>query len=147
MVRIEFIYKKSIDGLPLKAQVVKTGCLKIATPELLAMDLFLYPRKCGGLNHIATVLSELIEEIDLEKFKKFATESEHTFWMQRMGYILDSIDPMEEEKKEDIMKILEDVLKTRKTYFTPIEPVVKHKGANRNKKWKIIKNATVESDV
>ena len=64
-----------------------------------------------------------------------------------MGYILDSIDPMEEEKKEDIMKILEDVLKTRKTYFTPIEPAVKHKGANRNKKWKIIENATVESDV
>ena len=43
--KIEIIYKKSLADLPIKDVVVKTGYLKMATPELTAMDLFLYPKK------------------------------------------------------------------------------------------------------
>ena len=143
---IQLIYKKSIAGLPLKEKVVDTGILKIATPELLAMDLFLYRRQSGGLDHIATVLSELIEEIHLAKFKSFCKKSKQNFWMQRMGYILDSIDPMNEEKKEKIMMILEEVLKTRKVKYIPLQPSLPHKGHEKNTRWKIIANTTVESD-
>ena len=60
-VEIDYIYKKSVLNLPTQDFTVTTGYLKVATPELVAIDLFKYPDHAGGLNHIATVFSELIE--------------------------------------------------------------------------------------
>jgi len=42
-VEINFIYKKSVSGLPTQDFTVSTGYLKVATPELVALDL------CGWL--------------------------------------------------------------------------------------------------
>ncbi len=69
-IKIEFIYKKSLDNLPIKKTPVKIGYLNIASAELTLMDLLLYPHHSGGLNHIATVINELIENIDPEKLKQ-----------------------------------------------------------------------------
>ena len=66
-VEVEFVYKKSISELPTKDFVVDTGYLKVASPELTAIDLLNYPIHSGGLNHIATVFSELAEAIDPNK--------------------------------------------------------------------------------
>ena len=38
-VEIDFIYKKSVLGLPTQDFTVSTGYLKVATPELVALDL------------------------------------------------------------------------------------------------------------
>lgn len=64
---IDCVYKKSIKDLPVQNITVRTGYLKLASPELTAIDIIKYPHKSGGLNHIATVLSELIETINAEK--------------------------------------------------------------------------------
>jgi predicted transcriptional regulator of viral defense system len=41
-VEIDFIYKKSVSELPTQDFTVSTGYLKVATPELIAIDLFKY---------------------------------------------------------------------------------------------------------
>ena len=51
---------------------MSTGYLKVATPELVALDLLNYPNHAGGLNHIATVFSELIETLDPVKLINLA---------------------------------------------------------------------------
>ena len=65
-VEIKFIYKKSLLNLPTRNITVDTGYLEVATPELALLDLLSYPDHAGGLNHIATVLSELADSLYTE---------------------------------------------------------------------------------
>lgn len=58
---IKFIYKKEMSHIPMQSINARTGYLMISTPEATAMDLLLYPKQSGGVNHIATILTELIE--------------------------------------------------------------------------------------
>lgn len=142
-VRIQFIYKKSLENLPLQEMVVPTGYLKISTPELTAMDLLLYPTKSGGLNHIATVLSEL-ENLDSEKMFKLAELSGEQSWVQRLGYILDQI---KVSGFKAITQALEKYLSTKKLQFVRLVPEIPSANYPRNKKWMIIENTTIESDI
>lgn len=146
-VKIELIYKKSIDGLPIQNKTVSTGYLKVATPELVALDLLSYPAKSGGLNHIATVLSELIEVIDTDKLIQLADRSGEKAWLQRLGYILEQINVMAEEKVKQIIDALEQYLNGKAKVFIPLASELPKSGYPRIKKWKIIANTDIESDL
>ena len=61
-----------------------TGYLKVATPELVALDLFKYPDHAGGLNHIATVFSELIETLNPIKLIDLAKNTNSEYQLQRI---------------------------------------------------------------
>ena len=82
--------------LPTQDFIVSTGYLKVATPELVALDVLEYPNHAGGLNHIATVFSELIEVLDPIKLINLAKDTSTRHQLQRIGYILDHIDVMDE---------------------------------------------------
>jgi len=77
--------KKSLTGIPKENITVNTGYLKVSSPEVTAMDLLRYTSKSGGLNHIVTVLSELIESIDPDKLlvlvmKRHGSKDLGIFW-------------------------------------------------------------------
>ncbi len=150
-VNIDVIYKKSLANLPLKEIAVDSGYLKISSPELTSMDLLLYPERSGGLNHIATVLSELTESIDLKKLIELAKISNQKFWLQKLGYILEKIDVENLEHKQEIINGLQDYLSSDKKLvaknFVPLAPEIPIKGYPRCKKWMIIENTSIESDL
>ena len=145
-VRIDFIYKKSLANLPTQNITVKTGYLTIATPELTAMDLLNYPRHVGGVNHIATVLSELIEKVDPILLIKLVHESAEKSWVQRLGYILEKIDSMDEEKQQHIADLLYQSL-AKPLRMVPLVPELQTTGNERNPRWMIIENTNIESDL
>ena len=146
-VKIEFIYKKSLENLPTKNVPVKTGYLVVATPELTAMDLLIYSRQAGGLNHIATVLSELIEEIDPKKIIALLEQSEKKSWIQRLGYILEHIESMDEQRQKKVIRLLHKYVADKS--FSPIAlaPELPIKGKPRDYRWMIIENTNIESDL
>ena len=146
-VNIMFTYKKSLNNIPIQKKVVDTGYLNISSPEATAMDLLLFPHKCVGLNNVATVLSELIEEIDPKKLIGIIKLSNQKSWVQRLAYILEQIDTMEEEHKFKIIKELEKYLSIQKLMYVPLSTGNTKKGCPRNKKWKIIENTKIESDL
>lgn len=110
------------------------------------MDLLLYPKQSGGANHIATVLTELIEAIDPEKLLKLATSSEDIVWVQRLGFLLEMIEPLGDERRDGAAKLLSEYIEKKEPAYAPIVPG-KIKGFSRNKKWRIIVNTEVESDI
>ncbi len=146
-VRIKFFYKKSLKDLPLDDVVVRSGYLKISSPELTAMDLLLYPDPSGGINHTATVLSEIIEQINPQKLVDLAKHSKGTSWLQRLGYILEKIDTENNEHRDLVVNAILDYLSNQKLGFVSLVPEISPKGYNRCQKWKIIENTTVESDL
>lgn len=146
MTIIKFIYKANMLLLPTTKKTVRTGYLTIASPETTAMDLLLYPKHAQGLNHTATVLAELIENIDSTQIKKLAEKSIQNAWFQRLGYIIENIDTDFPQKQNKICTSLQKLYKLKKTSLIPLIPGNK-KNYPKDKKWKIIVNATLESDL
>lgn len=145
-IRIQLVYKKSLKGLPQQQITTKTGYLNLATPELTVVDLLLYPKLSGGINHISTVLAELIEAVDPAKLIQLAAHVKQKIWVQRLGYILEQIDSYDEDKKAIILQRLEEFIKGKALAYIPLTPEVSSKGYPRDQKWKVIINTTVEAD-
>ena len=146
-VKLELIYKKSLTDLPTRDFVVSTGYLKVASPELIAIDLLNYSSRAGGLNHIATVLSELIESMDENKLISLAEKITETYQLQRLGYMLEKIETMDEDKTAQIVAKLEECLSGKMKAYVPLASEIAKVGYPRVKKWKIIENTTIESDL
>lgn len=146
-VEIDFIYRKSILGLPTQAITVATGYLVVATPELVALDLLKYPNHAGGLNHIATVFSELIDTLDAVKLIHLAKETHTEYQLQRIGYILDHIDSMDEENTEVVINTIAQHIKKNKPPYLPLAPEISRTSYPRCKRWRIIENSEIESDL
>ena len=146
-VEINFIYKKSVSGLPTQDFTVSTGYLKVATPELVALDLLNYPNHAGGLNHIATVFSELIENLDPIKLINLAKNTHAEHQLQRIGYILDHIELMDEHHAQLIIYSLSAYVRENKPNYLPLASEIPKTGYSRCKKWRIIENSEIESDL
>jgi predicted transcriptional regulator of viral defense system len=146
-IRIECIYKKSLARVSTTNIVVSTGYLKVSTPETTAMDMLCYIAKSGGLNHIATVLSELVESIDPDKMLALAKSSDEMAWVQRLGYILEKLEPMNDNIAKIATDKLAEHLSARKKRYIPLASELSSEGFQRNKKWHIIENTTIESDL
>jgi predicted transcriptional regulator of viral defense system len=145
---IELIYKNSLECVPTKDFVVSTGYLKVSTPELLAIDLFKYSKRAGGISHIATVLSELVPHIDENKLIRLAEDLEEVCQIQRLGFILERIDvPEDEEKKQKIIDRFVVYLKDSDRPYVALVPYISRIGHPKCKKWKIIENTDFESDL
>ncbi len=147
MVRIDFIYKKILSNLPIKKITVTTGYLSISSPEVTAMDLFLYPHESGGINHSATVLSELVEALDPNELIVLAKNSRQYAWVQRLGYVLEHIDSLVPEHQKVIIDTLARYIASKDFKYIRLESGLPTKGCARSKRWKIIENTTVESDL
>ncbi len=143
---IQLIYKKSMEGLPIQHFDAKTGYLNVSSPELTAIDLLLYPNQSGGLSNVATVLAELLEVMDPQKLIHLSGVIKQKIWIQRLGYILEHIDPLDTEKRDHLIKALQTVCEGRKLSYVPLTHELSVKGCSRNKKWHVIENTTIEVD-
>ena len=144
---IQFIFKKDISHVKLEKKTINAGTLLISSPEETAKDIMTYYRQSGGLNHQATVLSELTASIDTCQLIGLAKRSKGLFWLQRMGYILEKIDTFYEKDRDRVVEAIAMYLATKKLRYVPLAPEMPTKGKPRHKKWHIIENTTVESDV
>ena len=85
---MNFISKKNIENRLLKERKTETGYLKVSSPALTAIDLVQYEKRTGGLNRVAVVLNELVEEMDPKEFDPVFFASVPTSAVQRLGYLL-----------------------------------------------------------
>lgn len=145
---IELVYKESLEGLPTQNFVVKTGYLKVSSPELLAIDLLKYSNRAGGISHIATVLSELAPSIDENKLITLAERLGEICQIQRLGFILEKIEVLDdEEKQKKVINKLAEYLQNSERPFVALVPYLSKTGYPRCQKWKIIENTDFESDL
>lgn len=140
-------FKTAIEKIPQKKFTVATGYLNVATPEVTAMDVLDNYKRSGGLNNVATVLSELIEAIDPVKLIELADITGKITWLQRFGFILDTLDPMDEEAKQNIIAAIYGYLAKRDLTLIPLDPRLPITGFPHHRTWNIIENTTFESDV
>lgn len=146
-IKIDILYKKSLAHLPTQTKVAKTGYLTIASPELVILDLFLYPTKSGGLNHTATVLYEIAPILEIEKLLRLAEIVGEKAWLQRLGYLLETVGSPEPKHTHLLIEQLAQYLEGKLKGFIALAPELATKGCPRLKKWMLIINTEIESDL
>lgn len=58
-VRLRFYSGSHVADAPVEPHNTPTGTVRVATPELTVVDLVALPDEAGGLDNVATVLTEL----------------------------------------------------------------------------------------
>lgn len=139
-VRVAFIARKRIDDVPAKVFNMARGTIRVSTPEATAVDLAGYPRHAGGLSQVATVLAELAEAITPELLPQ-AAKSAPLPWAQRLGYLLELVEAHE------AALALESFVDEHAKEYTQLTPGGKDGDGERDRRWKLIVNASVEPDL
>jgi predicted transcriptional regulator of viral defense system len=144
-VKINFVTKKDIPAKYLTQVGVSSGYVNVSCPELTAFDLISYEKNVGGINRVATVLSELAETMNFENISESFLKSLNVAVIQRLGYLLDVLE----------FDILSDALfkksknagiKFRKYPLSVLSEKKYSSGFQTNDKWKISINEEIDID-
>ena len=89
---IVFYFRKNVEAMTAGTEGRKTdtGTMRISSAALTALDLLRYPRASGGIDNVATVLSDLGQRIDPEQLGTLSALVERPV-VQRLGYLLEHL--------------------------------------------------------
>jgi len=90
--RLTFHFRKDMAGIAagIDTHNTDTGTMKVSGVELTALDLLRYPDAVGGIDAIATVLTDLAPKIDAQRLSLLGRACERSV-VQRLGYLLDHL--------------------------------------------------------
>jgi predicted transcriptional regulator of viral defense system len=151
-IKIIFITKKTIEHTLIESFNTSQGAIIVSNPEATAMDMVTYPNRCGGLDNVLTVLTDLVKKLNAKKLEELALITNEITWVQRLGYLLDLINA--NNLSEALFKSLKSRrVRARLLIASPKKSLVLEKLANqlgkskkassqiiRNDKWKLIIN-------
>jgi predicted transcriptional regulator of viral defense system len=138
-VRIQFVARCDLEQIPTVEVNTPRGRLRLSSPEATALDLVGYADQAGGLDNVASVLTDLIERLDASRLAEAARLCPIA-WVQRLGYLLDLVDGHE------LADALVDEVRKRAAVVTPLvhrAPVILAPRVNR---WRLAANVAVEPD-
>ena len=141
-ISIQFIKCSHIESVPVREFNSPSGYIRVESPESLMLDLLRYPQHSGGINNVATVLTELAESVDHDKLLVTLTDMKvEQVVVQRLGYLL------ELQGIEALANIVEKFLQSKKLRTQPLVSGITTKGFQRNRRWELFINYEVESDL
>lgn len=144
-IKINFVTKKNIPMQYITQVMVSSGYVNVSCPELTAFDLIIYEKNVGGINRVATVLSELAENINFEKISEDFLKILNVSAIQRLGYLLDLLEFSElANSLFEKSKLAE--IKFRKYPLSVLPKKRNYVDFQINDKWKLIINEEIEID-
>lgn len=139
--KIVFYYNKALDNSSVRQLKTDRGTLCVSTPETTAFDLMRYIHQSGNLNHVSSVLDELVESINLKNLKK-TVKKVPLVYVQRVGYLLEYLG---HEKLAN--QLAAYVKQCKPSLFPLLRPGKEATEAYKNDKWHLIINENIEPDL
>lgn len=139
--KVNYISKKTIEKRLLKERKTESGYIKVSSPVLTASDLVQFEKRSGGITRVATVLNELVEEMDPKEFGPVFFESAPVTVIQKLGYLIEKI--IRNDKMAN--RLFKASEKNRIEFFRiPLKPSAPIKGFASDNRWKVIPNIEIE---
>ena len=87
-----FYFRKDVEAVMagIEARKTETGTMKISSAALTALDLLRYPQASGGIDNVATVLSDLALKIDPAQLTALSALVQRPV-VQRLGHLLEHL--------------------------------------------------------
>jgi predicted transcriptional regulator of viral defense system len=138
-VRVQFVARQDLAKTPVVEMNTPRGKIRVSSREATVLEVVGYADKCGGLDNVANVLSELAEAVEPSKLLASARLCPIA-WSQRLGYLLDATDHSE------LANALIDHVREHASTVAPLLRAKPLTGAPRASRWKLAINETVEPD-
>lgn len=138
-----FFYRQEIPMEYVEQRQTRTGSINVSCPELTAIDLVTYQERAGSITRAATVLAELVEKTDFGRLGADFVKVAPVACFQRLGYILEDV-LEEQESADSVYNLLKQAdVRLQATALKAGKPA---DGCERNERWKILVNETIEID-
>ena len=139
-IKLNFFVKKDWDDSSIIKKKTDAGYINVSSPALTALDLLFYSNQVG-INRTVTILKELMNEIKPSELAKVAKNYQQVTAIQKLGYLFEN-----ELDNQKLANVLFYVIKSKK--FFPVALVSQNgKAGLMDKKWKVIGNTQIESDL
>jgi predicted transcriptional regulator of viral defense system len=139
-VRVDFHASNLVGDAATQTMQTETGTMAVSTPETTAFDLVRFPAASGYWSNIATVLSELAEQLNPKLLATGAARVARSD-TQRLGWLLDYLE------KRDLADALAGVLRDKRLVPTALSPVRDTADAPLDPRWRVLVNDVVEPDL
>lgn len=140
--RIRFLTKKDIESTPTLKMKTPTGYINVSTIEATILDLLRYVRIAGHLDNVTTAVAELIEHVNSGELIKIAESERELSYVQRLGFLLDQF-----SLNKILSRGLHKLIEKRKPPFVYLRPDQRAGITEKNQKWNVFVNTSVEPDL
>ena len=139
-VRVAFIARRDVDDIPAVEHNTPRGPIRVSSPEATAFDLVGYCKHAGGLDHVATVLTELGATLSADMLVALAPLSP-VAWAQRLGHLLDRVGQVNRAAG------LADYVRQTARETVLLDPRRDEGEGARDRRWKLAVNVRVVPDL
>lgn len=137
--RLRFLTKQEILHTPTQDKNTPSGIMKVSIPEATALDLVRYLHVVGTLDQVATVFTELQEQVRPEPLKEILPYTPLSV-IQRVGYLFELLG------NETLSVPLLSWVRSHACHTVPLSPGQAIQGEPIERRWHLIVNTTVEAD-
>lgn len=139
---IEFVVRRTAAEAPVELRTTPSGRVRVATPELVALDLVRYPGRAAGWGNVATVLRDLAPSLRRAGMRAALAVAPATPEVQRLGHLLERVGAV------PAIAALDAELGTRRVGWVPLVPGELGAGveAARDPRWHVVVNVEPEAD-
>ncbi|AEE50148.1 type IV toxin-antitoxin system AbiEi family antitoxin domain-containing protein [Haliscomenobacter hydrossis] len=140
---LNYISIKDIPEKLLTLQKTESGYLKVSNRALTASDLVQFEKRVGGLNRVANILHELIEELRPEDFEPLFLMHTPSAVLQRLGYLLEYTC-----YNHELANALYGQMERMKMQLhrVPLKAAAETRGFFSKNRWNVIVNTEIEID-
>ena len=139
-VRVAFVARGNVDEISVVEHNTPRGPIRVSSPEATAFDLVGYCKHAGGLDHVATVLTELGETLSADRLVALAPLSP-VAWAQRLGHLLDRVGQVNRAAG------LADYVRQTARETVLLDPRRDEGEGARDRRWKLAVNVRVVPDL
>jgi predicted transcriptional regulator of viral defense system len=139
---IEFVVRRRAAQAPVELVTTPSGRMRVATPEMVGLDLVRYPARAGGWDNVLTVLRDLAPAMRRSGMKAALAVEPATPDLQRLGHLLDRVGA------GDVAAVLAAELQGRRLGWVPLAPgePATADPAERDASWRVVVNVEPEAD-
>lgn len=140
---INYISIKDIPEKLLTLQKTESGYLNVSNRVLTASDLVQFEKRVGGLNRVANILKELIEELRPEDFEPLFLTHTPSSVLQRLGYLLEYTC-----FNYELANALYEQMEKMKIQLhrVPLKAGAETRGSFSKNRWNVIMNTEIDID-
>jgi predicted transcriptional regulator of viral defense system len=134
--RVEFSMNLAAASVPVVDRKTATGTMRVSTPAATAFDLVRYVQDCGGIDHVATVISELAEAIPPIELAALVPHADAAV-AQRLGWLFAHLG------RTRLADSIDRALVAAR-WWVPLTPGVPEGGHVRDPRWRVVVNSEIE---
>ena len=140
--QLDWSYRQQIPSELLLSRNTEMGIVLYSNAELTAVDLVQFAGHVGGFQRAATVLSELIDAMDISRIEQVSPYTS-TATLQRLGYLIEFV-LEEKDKADELYGLLKAACSNMKKVLLSNSAMVKNDAESN--RWHVNGNIEIEID-